>query len=168
MIPRDVLEESLSPDTTKDIPYELQLESSKRKGGDTDEAIFIPELAMNGGDTSTLTRSLENCTLVNRRHIQTAHSATLMSTTYRCLMAHYIRDRLGGTRPIVVRAYVVPGLKHDLLSVEGLNQSGYRVIHDADEEESGVFAVMNKKIDKSKSFPFMSEHSNFPPSNWNR
>jgi hypothetical protein len=36
---------------------------------------------------------------------------------------------------------VVPGLKHDLLSVKGLNQSGYRVIHDEDEDESGVFAV---------------------------
>ena len=35
------------------------------------------------------------------------------------------------------------------------------MIHDEDEEESGVFAVINKKIDKAKSFPFMSEHSNF-------
>jgi hypothetical protein len=68
---------------------------------------------------------------------------------------------LGEIRPIVVKAYVVPGLKHDLISVKGLNQAGYRVIHDEDEEESGVFAVINKKIDKAKSFPFMSEHSNF-------
>jgi hypothetical protein len=67
---------------------------------------------------------------------------------------------LGEIRPIVVKAYVVPGLKHDLLSVKGLNQAGYRVIHDEDGEESGVFAVINKKIDKAKSFPFMSEHSN--------
>jgi hypothetical protein len=68
---------------------------------------------------------------------------------------YYIRDRLGGIRPIVVRAYVVPGLIHNSLSVKGLKQSGYRVIRDVDEEESGVFAVINKKIDKSKSFPFM-------------
>jgi hypothetical protein len=61
-------------------------------------------------------------------------------------------------------AYVGPGLKHDLGSVKGLNQSGYRVIHDEDEEESGVFAVINKKINKSRSFPFMSEHSNFSSS----
>ncbi len=47
-----------------------------------------------------------------------------------------------------------------LLSVEGLNQAGYRVIHNEDEEESGAFAAINKKIDKAKSFPFMSEHSN--------
>ena len=74
-----------------------------------------------------------------------------MSTTHRCLKTYNVRDRLGKIRPFVVKAYVVPGLKHDLLSVKGLDQSGYRVIHDEDEEESGVFAVIN--------FPFMSEHS---------
>ncbi len=83
-----------------------------------------------------------------------------MSTTHRCLKTYYVRDRLGEIRPIVVKEYVVPGLKHNLLSVKGLNQSGYRVIHDADEEESGVFAVINKKIHKAKSFP-LSEHSIF-------
>ncbi len=43
--PRDVQEGSLSPDAIKDIHYELQ--SSKRKGGDTDEATFIPESTVN-------------------------------------------------------------------------------------------------------------------------
>ena len=62
-------------------------------------------------------------------------------------------------RPIVVKAYVVPGLKYDLLSVKGLNKCGYAVYHQPDPEESGVYAVINKKIDKAKSFPFMSEHS---------
>jgi hypothetical protein len=74
---------------------------------------------------------------------------------------YYVRDRLGEIRPIVVKAYIVPGLKHDLLSVKGENQDGYRVIHDEDEEESGVFAVINKKIDKAKSFPFMRKQPNF-------
>jgi hypothetical protein len=86
-----------------------------------------------------------------------------MSTAHRCLKTYYVRDRLGEIRPIVVKAYVLPGLKQDLLSVKELNQYGFRVIHDEDEEESGVFAVINKKIDKSRSFPFMSEHSKFPP-----
>jgi hypothetical protein len=58
---------------------------------------------------------------------------------------------------IVVRAYVVPGRKHDFLSFRGLHQSGHSVIYDYDEEESGVFAVKSKKIDKSKLFPFMSD-----------
>jgi hypothetical protein len=74
-----------------------------------------------------------------------------MSTTHCCLKTYYVRDRLGEIRPIVLKAYVVPGLKHDLLSVKGLIQSGYKVIHDEDEEESGVFAVINKKIDKFRS-----------------
>ncbi len=79
-----------------------------------------------GGATSTLTRSLEICTLVEQKvvDIQTAHGATLMSTTHLCLKTYYICDRLGEIRPIVVRKYVVPGLKHDLLSVKGLNESG--------------------------------------------
>ena len=87
--------------------------------------------------------------------IQTAQGAALMSTSHECLKTYYIWDCLCEIRPIVVRAYVVPGLKHDLLSVKGLNQSGYSVIHYEDEEE---FAVINKNIDKSTSFPFVSEH----------
>jgi hypothetical protein len=56
----------------------------------------------------------------------------------------------------------VPGLKHDLLSVKGLNKAGYGANRDPDPEQSGVHAVINNKIDnlKSKSFPFMSEYSN--------
>jgi hypothetical protein len=165
----DVQDGSFSPDMTKDIPYELK--SSKRKGGDTDEEIVISESTMNiimdrsesafvstraladmedalicdGGATSTLTKSLENCTLVKQKvvEIQTAHGGTQMSATHRCLKTYNVRDRLGKIRPFVVKAYVVPGLKHDLLSVKGLNQPGCRVIHDEDEEESGVFAVIN-------------------------
>jgi hypothetical protein len=41
-----------------------------------------------------------------------------------------------------------------------LNKAGYRVIHDEDFHESWIYAVINKKIDHSKSFAFMSEHSN--------
>ena len=37
---------------------------------------------------------------------------------------------------------------------------GYAVYHYPDPEESGVFALTNNKMDKAKSFPFMSEHSN--------
>ena len=53
-----------------------------------------------------------------------------------------------------------PGLKYDLLSVKGLNQAGYAFSHHPDPEPSGVYAVINNKIDKSKSFAFISEHSN--------
>jgi hypothetical protein len=33
------------------------------------------------------------------------------------------------------------------------------VIHDEDDMESGVYAVINRKIDTAKAFAFMSEHS---------
>ncbi len=84
-----------------------------------------------------------------------AHGAALMSTSHLCLNTYYILNLLGEIRPIVVRAYVVTGLRHDLLSLKGFNQSGYRVIHDdsGDEEESVVFVFINKKTNKSKSFP---------------
>jgi hypothetical protein len=46
------------------------------------------------------------------------------------------------------------------MSVKSLNRQGYREIHDQDPEESGIYPIFNGKIDKSKSFAFMSEHSN--------
>ena len=127
MTPLDVQDGSFSLDTTKDIPYELK--SSKRKGGDTDEEIVISESTMNiimdrsesafvctrilaeedalicdGGATSTLTKSLENCTLVKQKvvEIQTAHCGTQMSTTHRCLKTYYVCDCLVEIRHIVV------------------------------------------------------------------
>ena len=82
------------------------------------------------------------------------------NNTVFCYKTYFVKDRLGEIRPIIVKAYVVPGLKYDLLSVKGLNQAGYAVSHHSDPEQSGVYAVINNKIDKSKSFAFISEHSN--------
>ncbi len=68
-------------------------------------------LICDGGATSTLTKLLENCTLVKQKvvEIQTAHGGTQMNTTHRCLKMYYVRDRLGEIRPTVIKAYVVPG-----------------------------------------------------------
>ncbi len=76
-------------------------------------------LICDGGATCTLTRTLENCTQCKLKvvEIQTAQGATIMSTTHLCLKTYYVRDRLGEIRPIVVKAYVVPGLKYALISV---------------------------------------------------
>ena len=106
--------------------------------------------------------SLENCTLCKPQvvEVQTAHGATIMRTTHLCHKTYFVRDRLGEIRPIIVKAHVVPGLKYDLLLVKGLNRAGYAVSHHPDPEQSGVHAVINNKNDKSKSFPFISEHSN--------
>ena len=119
-------------------------------------------LICDGGATCTLTKSLENCTLCKPKvvDIQAAHGATIMRTTRLCFKTYFVKDRLGEIRPIIVKAYVVPGLKYDLLSVKGLNRAGYAVSHHPDPEQSGAYAVINNKIEKSKSFAFISEHSN--------
>ena len=107
-----------------------------------------------------MTKSLENSTLCKPKvvEIQTAHGDTMMKTTHLCYKTYFVKDRLGEIRPIIVKAYVVPGLKYDLLLVKGLNRAGYAVNHNPDPEQSGVYAVINNKIDQSKSFPFISEH----------
>ena len=75
-----------------------------------------------------------------------------MSTTHLCLKTYYVRDRLGEIRPIVVKAYVVQGLKYDLLSVKGLNKCGYAVYHHPDQEESGVVALTKIRWTKPNIF----------------
>ena len=70
-----------------------------------------------------------------------------------------MRDRLGTTRPITTRAHITPGLKHDLLSGKALNRAGYKVMLDADDDVARVYAVEKGKIDRAKSFQFMSELS---------
>ena len=160
---------------------------STRKDIETNEIIYIPErsaqyifegkqfafaaissvhgddaLVVDGGATSTLTKSFDNCTQIRPKvvAIQTASGSTAIYTSHVCSKTYFAIDRTGELRPISVKAYIVPGLRYDLLSVKGLNRAGYRVIHDEDGHESGIYAVINKKIDHSKSFAFMSEHSN--------
>ena len=74
-------------------------------------------LICDGGATPTLTKSLENCTLVQQKvvDIQKAHGGTQMSTTHCYVKTYHVCDRLGEIRPIFIKAYVVPGLKHDIL-----------------------------------------------------
>ena len=79
-----------------------------------------------------------------------------MYTTHVCIKTYFVRDRTGELRPITTKTYIVKNLKHDLLSVKGLNKAGYRIVMDEDAEESGVYAVEDGKVCKSKSFPFMS------------
>jgi hypothetical protein len=107
-------------------------------------------LICDGWATYTLTEPLERCTHVRPKvmDIQKAHGATSMSTFHLCLKTYYIRasDHLVEIRLIVLRANVVPGLKHALQSVKELKQSGHRVIHDEDIKESRVFAIINKRL----------------------
>ncbi len=85
---------------------------------------------------------------------------TEMMTTHVCLKTYYVRDRTGELGPITTKTYIVCKLKQDLLSGKMLNKEGYKIIFDEDPEESGVYAVNDRKIYISKSFLFMSKHSN--------
>jgi hypothetical protein len=82
-----------------------------------------------------------------------------MLTSHVCLKTYFVRDRTGELRPITTKTYIVKNLKRDLLPGKALNRAGYRIILDEDPEESGVYAVNDGKICKSKSSAFMSEHS---------
>ncbi len=117
-------------------------------------------LICDGGATYTLTKTLGNCTQWKQKvvEIQTVQGATIISTTHLCLKTYYLRDRLGEIRPIIVNAYIFPGVKYDLISVKRLNKCGYAVFHHPYPELSGVYAVINKKTNKAEAFPFMSEH----------
>jgi hypothetical protein len=122
-----------------------------------------------GGATSTLTKSVENSTHIRPKvaEIQTAGGATSIYTTYVCLKTCFVRDRTGTIRPIVVKAYIAPALRYALLSVKGLNKSGYRVIHDEDDLESGVYAVINRNRTLRKSFAFLCTQVFFPEKQMN-
>ncbi len=84
-----------------------------------------------------------------------------MTTTHVCMKTNYVKSRTGEIRPIVIKAYIVPSLRSELISVKSLNRQGYRVVHDPDPEESGIYPIFNLKIDKLKSFAFRSEQSIF-------
>ena len=53
-------------------------------------------LICDGEATSILTKSLENCTLVQQKVVdmQTVHGGTQMSTAHHCLKTYYVGDRL--------------------------------------------------------------------------
>jgi hypothetical protein len=62
---------------------------------------------------------------------------------------------------LTTKAFIVPSLRSDLISVKSVSHQGYRVVHDPDPEESGIYPIFSGIKDKSKSFAFMSERSMF-------
>ncbi len=63
-----------------------------------------------------------------------------------------VRDRTGELTQLTTKTYIVQNLMHDLLSGKALNKAGYRAIYHEDPEESEVYAVLDRKICKSRSF----------------
>ena len=80
-----------------------------------------------GGATCILRKSLEDCSLCKPKveAIQTAHGSTSMNSTHLCYKTYYVCDSLGEVRPIIVKAYVVPGLKNELESVKVTSKSKF-------------------------------------------
>ncbi len=72
----------------------------------------------------------------------------MMNSAHLFYKTYYVCDRLGEVQPIIVKACVLPELKHGFLSVNGLNEAGYAANHIPDPDQSGVYAVINNKIDK--------------------
>jgi hypothetical protein len=74
-----------------------------------------------------------------------------MTTTHVCMKTYYVKSesRTGEIRPLTTKAFIVPSLRADLISVKSLNCQGYRIIHDPDPEESGIYPIFDGKIFKS-------------------
>jgi hypothetical protein len=125
----------------------------------------IKPVICDGSATSMLSSSFENCTDCQPKtvEIKTAERGVVMTTTHVCMKTYYVKSRTVEIRSLTTKPFIVPSLRTDLISVKSLNRQGYRVIHDPDPEESGIYPVMifDGKIDKSKSFAFMSGHSIF-------
>jgi hypothetical protein len=94
----------------------------------------IKPVICDGGATSTLSSSFENCTDCQPKtvEIKTAEGGVVMTTTHVCMKTYYVKSRTGDIRPITTKAFIVPSLRSDLISVKFFNRQGYRVVHDPD------------------------------------
>ncbi len=99
----------------------------------------IKPVICDGGATFTLSSSFENCTdcqpktvEIKTVEIKTAEGGVVMTTTHVCLKTYYVKSRPGEIRPITTKAFIVPSLRSDLISVKSVNRQGYRVVHDPD------------------------------------
>jgi hypothetical protein len=108
-----------------------------------------PYVIVDGEATTTLTSSFENCADIKPKkvNINLAEGRIAMVTTHVCLKTHCFRSRTGEIRAVTTQAFVVPSLRTDLLSVKLLNFQGYCVMHHPNPEESGLFQLIEGKMD---------------------
>ncbi len=174
-IPLELCDEHSTPCDSQDI-QKVQEILCKETVNDEDEDILISEKAAraikgeaefaflgeeftytekikpvicDGGGTSTLSSSFENFTDCRPKtvEIKTAEGGVVMTTTHVCMETYYVKSRTGEIRPLTNKAFIVPSLRSDLISVKSLNLQGSSVIHDPDPEESGKYPIFNGKID---------------------
>ncbi len=79
-------------------------------------------------------------------NISLAKGGVAMVTTHEVIKAFYFRTRTGEFRGVITRAFVIPDLRHALLSVKGLNRQGYCIIQHPDAKGSGIYPVINGQI----------------------
>jgi hypothetical protein len=74
-----------------------------------------PFVIVDGGATTTLTSSFENCTGIKPKNvnINLAEGGIAMVTTHVCLKKNYFRSRTGEIRAVTTQAFVVPSLRTD-------------------------------------------------------
>ncbi len=85
----------------------------------------IKPVICDGGATSTLSSSFENCTDCQPKtvEIKTAEGGVVMTTTHVCMKTYYVRTRTGEIRPLTTKAFNVSSLRSDLISVKFSQQS---------------------------------------------
>ena len=165
----DILRAGTTADDNEEVIISKKLADAIRykcefafMGMESDPTNETPYVICDGGATSTLSSSFENCIDCRPKQVKInlAEGGVAMVTTHEAMKTYYLRTRTGEIRGVTTKTYITPGLRHDLLSVKALNRQGYCVIQHPDHEESGIYPIIEGKIDKSKSFAFMSEHSN--------
>ena len=165
----DILRAGTTADDNEEVIISKKLADAIRykcefafMGMESDPTNETPYVICDGGATSTLSSSFENCIDCRPKQVKInlAEGGVAMVTTHEAMKTYYFRTRTGEIRGVTTKTYITPGLRHDLLSVKALNRQGYCVIQHPDHEESGIYPIIEGKIDKSKSFAFMSEHSN--------
>jgi hypothetical protein len=73
-----------------------------------------------------------------------AEGGVVIATTHVCMKKYYVKLRTEEIRPPVTKAYMVPSLRNDLISVKSLHHQGYyTVIHDADPEVYGTQCILH-------------------------
>ena len=77
----------------------------------------IKPVICDGGATSTLSSSFENCTDCQPKtvEIKTAEGGAVMTTTHVCMKTYYVKSRTGEIRPLTTKAFIVPSLRSDLI-----------------------------------------------------
>jgi hypothetical protein len=84
----------------------------------------IKPVICDGGAKSTLSSLFENCADCQPKtvEIKTAEGGVVMTTTHVCMKTYYVKSRTGETRPLTTKAFIVPSLRSDLISVKSLNR----------------------------------------------